>query len=167
MSLRRISDWRCKRRAILRVQNGGKHDICVHETRVCGIPFDQSIKQGGKERPCLFNMMRSVNKPIQEKWNEMMMGVRMKNNEGQQEECRFSHMIFTDNCYLFAALKENQEDDRGHHGGIEKREVWTEKRIRWNYLLGVLKGSLVISMSKLERKKYTIKAVEALQAMET
>ena len=43
--------------AILREQIGGRYDICFQETRVSGIPFDKSIKQGGKESPSLFNMM--------------------------------------------------------------------------------------------------------------
>ena len=30
----------------------------------------------------------------------------MRTGEGQQEEYRVSHMIFADNCYLFAASKE-------------------------------------------------------------
>ena len=58
--------------AILRAQIGGRYDICFQEARVCGIPFDKSIKHGGKESPCLFNMMiRSVFKPLQEKWDEI------------------------------------------------------------------------------------------------
>ena len=43
--------------SILREQLGGRYDICFQETRVSGIPFDKSIKQGGKEGPSLFNMM--------------------------------------------------------------------------------------------------------------
>ena len=35
--------------AILREQIGGRYDICFQETTVSGIPFDKSIKQGGKE----------------------------------------------------------------------------------------------------------------------
>ena len=46
--------------AILREQIGGRYDICFQETRVSGIPFDKSIKQGGKESPSLFNMMMRV-----------------------------------------------------------------------------------------------------------
>ena len=54
--------------AILREQIGGKYDICSQETRISGIPFDKSIKQGGRESPCLFNlMMRSVFRRLQEK----------------------------------------------------------------------------------------------------
>ena len=35
------------------------------------------------------------------------MGVRRRTGEGQQEEYRVSHVIFADNCYLFAASKED------------------------------------------------------------
>ena len=95
--------------AILREQMGGTSDICFLETRVCGVPFDKSIKQGGKESSCLFNvMMRSVLKPQHEEWNDMRMGVRMRNSEGQQEECRVGHKIVADNCYLFAASKKKK-----------------------------------------------------------
>ena len=54
--------------AILREQIGGRYDICFQETRISDIPFDKSIKQGGKESPSLFNlMMRSTFKTLQEK----------------------------------------------------------------------------------------------------
>ena len=54
--------------AILRGQIGGKYDICFQETRISGIPFDRSIKRGGKESPCSFNLMvRSVFRTLQEK----------------------------------------------------------------------------------------------------
>ena len=35
--------------AILREQSGGKYDICLQGTRIPGIPFDKSIKQGEGE----------------------------------------------------------------------------------------------------------------------
>ena len=61
----------------------------------------------GKESPSLFNMMmRRVFKPLQGKSKEEKMGVRMGTGEGQQEEYRVSHMIFADNCYLFATSRE-------------------------------------------------------------
>ena len=87
--------------------------ICLQETRVSGIPFDKSIKQGGKESPCLFNlMMRSVFRTLQEEWNVLRMGVKMRNSEVRQKEDRVSHMIFADNCYLFARVERtNLEDD--------------------------------------------------------
>ena len=93
--------------AILREQIGGRYDICFQETRVSGIPFDKSTKQDGKESPSLFNVMMSgVFKPLQEKWKEERMGVKMRTGEGQQEEYRVDLMIFADNCYLFASSKE-------------------------------------------------------------
>ena len=46
------------------------------------IPFDKSIKHDGKESPSLFDMMmRGVFKPLQEKWKEEKMGVRMRTGE--------------------------------------------------------------------------------------
>ena len=63
--------------AILRKQIGGKYDICFQETRITGIRFDKSIKQGGKESPCLFNlMMRSVFRVLQDEWKRKRMGAR-------------------------------------------------------------------------------------------
>ena len=54
--------------AILREQIGGKCDICFQETWVPGIPLDKSIKQGGRESPCMFKLMvRSVLRALQEK----------------------------------------------------------------------------------------------------
>ena len=92
--------------AILREQIGGNYDICFQETRISGIPFDKSIKQGGKESPCLFNLMRSVFRTLQEKWKVLRMGVKTRNGGARQEEDRVSHMICADNCYLFAESKE-------------------------------------------------------------
>ena len=74
--------------------------------RISGIPFDKSIKQGGKESPCLFRLMRSVFRTLQEKWKVMRMGVKTRNSGARQEEDRVSHMICADNCYLFAESKE-------------------------------------------------------------
>ena len=92
---------------IMREQIGGKYDNCFQETRISGIPFDKSIKQGGKESPCLFNlMMRSVFRALQEEWKVLRMGVKIRNSEVRSKEDRLSHMIFADNCYLFAESKE-------------------------------------------------------------
>ena len=53
--------------AIMTEQIGGRYDNCF---QVSGRPFDKTIKQGGKGSPCLFiRMMRSVSKPLQEKWS--------------------------------------------------------------------------------------------------
>ena len=41
------------------------------ETRISGIPFDKSIKQGGKESPCLFNLiMRIFFRVLQAEWKK-------------------------------------------------------------------------------------------------
>ena len=93
--------------SFLREQIGGKYDICFQETRISGIPFDTSIKQGGKESPCLFNLMiRSVFRTLQQKWHVLRMGVKTRKSGAQQQEDRVSHMIFADNCYLSAVSKE-------------------------------------------------------------
>ena len=54
-------------------------------------------------------MMRSVFRHLQEQWDNEKMGVEMSTNGGQDSECRVSHMIFADNCYVFAASKEEIE----------------------------------------------------------
>ena len=51
-------------------------------------------------------MMRSVFKKLQEKWKMQRMGVRTMSSERRQEEERVNHMIFADNCYIFAESKE-------------------------------------------------------------
>ena len=91
----------------MREQIGGKYDIWFQETRISGLPFDKSIKQRGKESPCLFHlMMRSVFRTLQEEWKVLRMGVKTNNSGGRQEQDRVSHMIFTDNCYLFNSKEE-------------------------------------------------------------
>ena len=68
--------------AIVREQVGGRYDICFQETRTSCIPFDWSIKQGGKESPCLFNlMMKSVFRRIQKEWDDQQLGVKIKGSE--------------------------------------------------------------------------------------
>ena len=70
--------------ANLREQIGGRYGICLpgHKGEwdtFSVIPFDKSIKQGGKDSPSLFNMMmRGVFKPLQEK--------RKEEKEGSQDE---------------------------------------------------------------------------------
>ena len=93
--------------AILREQIGGKHDICFQEPRISGIPFEKSIKQRGTESPCLFNlMMRSVFRALQEEWKVLRMGAKTRNSGVRQEEDKVKHIIFADNCHLFAETKE-------------------------------------------------------------
>ena len=152
--------------AILRQQMGGKYDICFQETRISGIPFDMSIKQGGKESPCLFNlMMRSVFRALQDKWNMLRMGVKMRNSEVRQKEDGVSHMIFADNCYLFA---ESREQIIKMIGGVteelKKRGLdWKEdqmEQISWGFFEEM--GDLHIEAGG---KEYVIREVEALKAM--
>ena len=87
--------------AILREHIVGKYDICFQETKISGIHFDKSIKQGGKESPSLFNlMMRSVFRALQEEWKVLRMSVKTRNSVGRQQEDRVSHMIFADICFF-------------------------------------------------------------------
>ena len=51
-------------------------------------------------------VVRCVFKPLQEKWKEERWESRRRTGEGQQEEYRVSHVIFPDNCFLFATSKE-------------------------------------------------------------
>ena len=51
-------------------------------------------------------MVSGVFKSLQENWNDGKMGVRMRAGERQQQEYRASVMIFTENCCLFLASKE-------------------------------------------------------------
>ena len=72
-----------------------------------GHSFDKSIKQGGKESPCLFNLvMKSIFKTLQEIWQEVQMGIRLQRNWHQHERDRITRMIFADNCYIFAEKRE-------------------------------------------------------------
>ena len=98
--------------AILREQIGGKYDNCFQETRISDIPFDMSIKQEGKESLCLFNMMmKSVFRTMQKEWKNLRIGIKIRGSEADHEEDRGSHMIFTDNCYIFAETKKSDAED--------------------------------------------------------
>ena len=61
-------------------------------------------------------MMRSVFRPLQEKWDNEKMGVTMRTS-GQPRD-------FAENCYLFAASRQE----------IKKmiKEVLIGKRMRWS-----------------------------------
>ena len=152
--------------AILREKVGGKYDICFQETRISGISFDKSIKQGEKESPCLFNlMMRSVLRALQGEWKVLRMGVKTRNSVGRQEEDRVSHMIFADNCYLSAESKEQILKIIGNATEeLKKRGLdWKEDEmelISWSFYEGV--GDLHIED---RGKKYVIKEVATLKAM--
>ena len=134
--------------------------------RISGIPIDKSIKQGGKERPCLFTLMkRSVFRALQEKWKVLRVGVKTRNSVGRQEEDRVSHMIFADNCDLFAESKEQILKMIGDATEeLNQRSLdWKEDQmelISWGFYEDV--GDLHIEDGG---KKHVIKEVETLQAM--
>ena len=72
-----------------------------------GYPSTSPSNKEEKESPCLFNLlMRSVFRALQEEWKVLRTGVKTRISVGRQEEDRVSHMIFADNCYLFAESKE-------------------------------------------------------------
>ena len=101
--------------AILREQIGGRYDFC--------------FQQGGKESPCLFNLvMKSIFKTLQEKWQEVQMEIRTQRNWHQHERDRITRMIFADNCYIFAEKREqmlNIIEDATL--GVEKKgQEWKE-----------------------------------------
>ena len=152
--------------AILRVQIGGKCDICFQETRISWRPFDKSTKQGGKESPCLFYlMMRNVFRVSQDEWKRMRMGVKIRNSIGRQEEDRISPMIFANNFCLFAESKEQiikmieDATEKLKKKGLD----WKEEEMQlmsWGFCEE-------IEDIHLENggKKYLIKEVTTLQAM--
>ena len=152
--------------AILREQIGGKCDICFQETRISWRPFDKSTKQGGKESPCLFNlMMRNVFRVSQDEWKRMRMGVKIRNSIGRQEEDRISHMIFADNFCLFAESKEQiikMIEDATEE--LKKKGLdWKEEEMQL-----MSRGFCEeIGDIHLENggKKYVIKEVTTMQAM--
>ena len=152
--------------AILRDQMGDKYDICSQETRISGIPFDKSIKQGGKEISCLFNLMiRSVFRTLQEKWNMLRMSGKMRKSEVRQEEDRVSHMICAENCYLFAESKEHTlKMIADATEELKKRGLdWKEDQMELiSWCLCKDDGDLHVEAGG---KKYVIREVEALKAM--
>ena len=52
------------------------------KTKVTGIIFDRSIKQGGKESPSLFIMMKSIFVMLQDRWRRNGNGVGQKVSQG-------------------------------------------------------------------------------------
>ena len=73
--------------AVMREQIGCRCEKCFQETRPSGVPFGRSITQGGKESPCLFDMMmKSVFRALQEKRTNKKIGVAMRANEAQKRE---------------------------------------------------------------------------------
>ena len=75
----------------------GKSEVCFQETRVTGIPFDRTIKQGGKERPFIFNMvMKNISVALQKKWHDEGRGVTMRRSHDTIEMRKVSHFIIAD-----------------------------------------------------------------------
>ena len=139
---------------ILREQISGKYDTCFQETRITGTPFNKSIKQGGKEIPCLFNlMMRSVFR------KNLRIGIKIRGSRTDQEEESVSHMIFADNCHLFAETRvqilKMLSDAAGNlkKGGLDWKEDQMEL-ISWS--LDEKVGDLEIEEGV---KEYVIKEV--------
>ena len=91
--------------AILREQIGGRYDFC--------------FQQGGKESPCLFNLvMKSIFKTLQEKWQKVQMEIRTQRNWHQHERDRITRMIFAHNCYIFAEKREQMLN--------KAQAIWTQ-----------------------------------------
>ena len=152
--------------AILREQIGGKYDVCFQETRISDIPFDRSIKQGGKESPSLFNlMMKSVFRTMQKEWKNLRMEIKMRGSEADHEEERVSHVIFTDNCYLFAETKSQMLKMIGDATeNLKKRGLdWKEDKMELiSWCLDGKIGDLKIAGGG---KEYMIKEVDSLRTM--
>ena len=150
--------------AILREQTGGKYDVCFQETRISDT--NRQIKHGGKESPCLFNlMMRSVFRVFWAGWKKMRMVVKIRNSVGRREEDRINQMTFADNCYLFVESKEQivQMIEDATEELKKKGFDWKDEEmelISWGFYEGV--GDIY---SENRDKKYVIKEVTSLQAM--
>ena len=125
----------------------------------------QSSKVGRKAQPCSTLIMGSVFKPLQEKWKEEKMGVRMRTGEGQQEEYRVSHMIFADHCYLFAASEEEirkmiaDTTEELRKRGSDWKEFQMEL-MAWGF--GGKIGDVLLDV---DERKNRIEEVETLQVM--
>ena len=109
--------------------------------------------------------MRSVFKTLQEKWNDMRIGVKMRNSEGQQKEDRVSHMIFADNCDLFAASKEQIRKMI-----VDTTEVLRKRGLDWKedqmeMISRGFRDKVGDLLSDAGGKKYLINEVEAREAM--
>ena len=95
----------------------------------------------------------------------MRMGVKIRNSIGRQEEDRISHMICTDNCYLFAESKEQiikmieNATEELKRKGLDWKEDEREL-ISWGFYEEM--GDIHLEDGS---KKYVIKEVAALQAM--
>ena len=76
---------------------------------------DWSVKQGGKESSCLFNlMMRSAFRTLQEKWKILPMGVETRNSGARKEDDR-EHIIFAGNFTSLLSRRKDLADDCRWH----------------------------------------------------
>ena len=95
----------------------------------------------------------------------MRMGVKIRNSVGRQEEDRTSHMIFADNCYLFAESKEQiikmiqDATEELKKRGLDWKEDEMEL-ISWGFYEEM--GDIHLEDGG---KKYVIKEVATLKAM--
>ena len=94
--------------ALARELIGGKSEVRFQEARVTGIPFDRTIKQGGKQRPFIFDVvMKKIFVALQKKWHDEGRGVILRRSHDPIEMRKVSHFIIADNCYLVAAGKKD------------------------------------------------------------
>ena len=93
------------------------------------------------------------------------MGVKMRNSEVQQKEDRVSHMMFADNCHLFAESKEQiskmlrDATEELRQRGLDWQKDQMEV-ISWEFQEEI--GDLHI---EADGKKFVIRGVEDLKAM--
>ena len=130
------------------------------------MPFDKSIKQGGKEFPSLFNlMMKSAFRKLQKEWNDQEKGVKLRGNEANHEQEKVSHMIFADNCYLSADTKSQMLKMIGDASGRlkEKGLDWTEDEME--LMSECLQGKVEDLWIVDGGKEYRIKEVDSSRAM--
>ena len=71
------------------------------------VGFDRSIKQGGKERPTLFDMvMRCWLRPLSAAWKERRQGYKVRaGTKDEDDELLLSHEIFADSCCISASSR--------------------------------------------------------------
>ena len=90
----------------------------------------------------------------------------MRTGDGQQEEYRVGHMIFADNCYLYAASKEEirkmiaDTTEELRKGGIDWKKDQMEL-MAWEF-----EGKNGDVHLEVDGRKYRIREAEALQGME-
>ena len=93
------------------------------------------------------------------------MGVEMRTNEGQESECRVSHMFFADDCHRFAASKEeikNMIEDTTEE--LRKRGL-DGKRDQMVMMAWCFEEETEDVLFDHGDRQYRVKEVKALQAM--